>query len=200
MKYISIVSVQTYFSLLVSILNTSLFKFSWIWVESRWSLCRLHMDSNLMIQKYTDLVVFQVEYVGECKVHSPTYQIGFSTSPYFFTLFPSLTPQSSSHHLITNWWQKTLCLHSPEHQPTLAPMPTPLPMPTLSQVMALCAPVPKLGTNLSPLLLLPMEMLSLPHFPHQNTMLTSFTEKPMQLLLPPSSPSIAIPTTLYLTT
>ena len=61
MKYISIVSVQTYCSLLVSILNTSLFKFSCIWVESIWSLCRLHMDSSWMIQKYTDLVVFQVE-------------------------------------------------------------------------------------------------------------------------------------------
>jgi len=60
-KYISIVPVQTYFSQLVSILNTSWFKFSWIWVESIWSICRLHIDSSWMIQKYTDLVVFQVD-------------------------------------------------------------------------------------------------------------------------------------------
>jgi len=31
---------------LVSILNTSLFKFSWIWMESRWTLCRLHINSS----------------------------------------------------------------------------------------------------------------------------------------------------------
>jgi hypothetical protein len=59
-------------------------------VESRQSLCRLQMDSGLMIQKYTNFVVFNVdstwtewspsglhwspggvqpECVGECKVH-----------------------------------------------------------------------------------------------------------------------------------
>jgi hypothetical protein len=54
-------------------------------VESRQSLCRLQMDSGLMIQKYIDFVVFKVdstwtewspggvqpECVGECKVHQP---------------------------------------------------------------------------------------------------------------------------------
>jgi hypothetical protein len=59
-------------------------------VESRQSLCRLQMDSGLMIQKYIHFVVFKVdstwtewspsghhrspggvqpECVGECKVH-----------------------------------------------------------------------------------------------------------------------------------
>jgi len=71
MKYISIVSVQTYFSLLVPILNTSLFKFSWIWVESRWSICRLHMDDPEIYRFGCIPGGVQLEYVGECKVHDP---------------------------------------------------------------------------------------------------------------------------------
>jgi len=58
MKYISIVSVQTYFSLLVSILNTSLFKFSWIWVDDP-EIYRFGCIPGGV----------QLEYVGEHKVH-----------------------------------------------------------------------------------------------------------------------------------
>jgi len=69
MKYISIVSVQIYFSLLVSILNTSLFKFRWIWVESMQTPHGLQLDDPEIYRFGCIPGGVQLEYVGECKVH-----------------------------------------------------------------------------------------------------------------------------------